>query len=325
METEERLRLLADVAELYYVRGLKQSEIARERGFSRSAISRLLTEARDRKIIEIKINHPLQRATELERRLVNTFNLQSAFVVNRGISDYQTMLRQLGKLGAAYIEDNLSDHGVLAVAWGTASYEVASALKPRQKPGCTVVQMLGAIGKISPHIDGNELVRTMASTLGARYQILHSPLVVESVSMRNALLKEGHIRDTLALAMQAEIAVVGIGSIDPEVSSLLRSGYLSPEELIELTEQGAVGDIAANHYDMNGEVLDIDINQRAICVNISELIKTHCKIIGIAGGKRKALTILGALRGGLVHILVTDSVAAEDLLKLNRKNGRAIL
>lgn len=319
METEERLRLLADVAELYYIRGLKQSEIAQMRGFSRSAVSRLLTEAHERNIIDIKINHPLQRSNDLEYKLISRFQLESAYVVTRGILDYQTMLRQLGKIGAAYIEDNLPDNGILGVSWGTAGYEVANAMKSKNKDGCTVVQMLGALGRISPHIDGNELVRSIAQTLGAHYQILHAPLFVDSPEVRDALLNEPHIRETIALALQADIALAGIGSIKPEVSTLMRSGYVSADELSRVTSEGAVGDICSNHINVYGQVLDIDINHRAISVDIKELKKTNCKVLGVAGGKRKALPILGALRGGYVDILVTDSSAVEEVFRLEKE------
>lgn len=319
METEERLRLLADVAELYYIRGLKQSEIAQMRGFSRSAVSRLLTEAHERNIIEIKINHPLQRSNDLEYKMINRFNMKAVYVVTRGILDYQTMLRQLGKIGAAYIEDNLPEDGILGVSWGTAGYEVANAMKSRSKVGCTVVQMLGALGRISPHIDGNELVRSIAQTLGARYQIMHAPLFVDSPNVRDALLNEPHIRETIALALQADIALAGIGSIKPEVSSLMRSGYLSADELSRITAEGAVGDICSNHFNINGQIMDIDINYRAISVDIKELKKTNCRVLGVAGGKRKALSILGALRGGYIDILVTDSTAVEEVLRLDKE------
>jgi len=315
MESEQRQRLLADIAELYYMKGFTQRNISQNLGYSRSAISRLLTEARENGVVQITINHPLERSYPLESKLRETFQLQDVYVVDRGIMDYQTALRQVGKLAAGYIMDRLPETGILGVSWG-CTYEVASALPSRQKPGCTVVQMLGALGRISPHLDGDEVVRHIAKRMGARFRVLHSPLYLDNPEVRDGFLNEGHIHDILDLALEAHIALVGIGSIDPDVSSLFKSGYLSPDQVQTLIASDAVGDIAANHYDIDGRILDIDLNRRAIAVSLETLRLRKTIVLGVAAGKRKARPILGALRGRLIDVLVTDSIAAQNVLTL---------
>lgn len=62
----DRLELLARIAGLYYEDRLTQEEIAQQTGYSRSMISRFLTEARDLNVVEVKVNHPLGRHRELE-------------------------------------------------------------------------------------------------------------------------------------------------------------------------------------------------------------------------------------------------------------------
>ena len=59
MVSYERLELLATVADLYYIERCSQAEIANRLGYSRSAVSRLLSEAHDRQLIEIRVNHPM--------------------------------------------------------------------------------------------------------------------------------------------------------------------------------------------------------------------------------------------------------------------------
>jgi len=41
--------------------------------------------------------------------------------------------------------------------------------------------------------------------------------------------------------------------------------------------------------------------------------------IGIAGGRQKSEAILGALRGNIVNMLITDDTAAERILKIDTK------
>ncbi len=50
MAIEERAQLLANIANMYYEQHMTQAEIAREIGYSRSAVSRLLLEAHQRGI-----------------------------------------------------------------------------------------------------------------------------------------------------------------------------------------------------------------------------------------------------------------------------------
>jgi DNA-binding transcriptional regulator LsrR (DeoR family) len=42
------------------------------------------------------------------------------------------------------------------------------------------------------------------------------------------------------------------------------------------------------------------------------------RVIGIAGGKQKAMSILGALRGSYLDVLVTDERTADYLISQGR-------
>ena len=66
---DKRFELLAKVASLYYEEGLNQDEIAADLGYSRSYVSRMLTEARREGIVEIHVRHRLERVPVLERNL----------------------------------------------------------------------------------------------------------------------------------------------------------------------------------------------------------------------------------------------------------------
>ena len=54
----EKQRRLAHVARRYYLEDQKQSDIARELGISRPMVSRLLAEARELGVVEIRIHDP---------------------------------------------------------------------------------------------------------------------------------------------------------------------------------------------------------------------------------------------------------------------------
>lgn len=312
----ERTELLAQVASMYYEDNLNQDEIARRIDASRSTVSRMLQEARKAGVVEITVHYPWKNVPEIETDLIARFRLRQARVLLGRGRPYQEILRGLGVLAARYIEGILVEGTVLGISWGKAVYSTVRALRSDRSLPITVVQMVGAVGEGDPLIDGPDLVRLLASVYGGEYRYFHAPLIVEDARAREVLLQEPRIRETLSLARRADVALVGIGAPSPEVSSLLRAGYLDREELAQLRAQGGVGDICARHYDAHGRVLDIELNQRTVGIELAALHYIE-QVIGVAGGEAKAEAILGALRGGHVNVLVTDDATARKVLTLN--------
>ena len=313
--SEDRYNLLVRVASMYYEDGLTQREISTRLGYSRSAISRLLTEAHQAGIVEIRVHHPLRRDNALEQALRERYRLREVRVLVAMSLPYPKMLRRLGEQGARLVEQMVGSESVLGVSWGTSVYEVAHALRPPHYPGVTVVQLIGALGTPDPQIDGPELARWFAQLYGARYQTLPAPLIVDSPAVRTALMADRHVREILEVAEQADAAVVGSGTVDPAMASLERAGYLTVEELNRVAASGAVGDVCAIHFDVHGEVLDIPLAHRVVGVQ-PDVLRRIPFVLGVAGGLAKAPAILGALRAGLVNALVTDSETARRVLEL---------
>jgi deoxyribonucleoside regulator len=311
----ERDDLLAQVASLYYEDGLTQAEVARRVDASRSTVSRLLQEARETGIVEITIHYPWKSDPELEHLLETQFHLGKALVLDGRGRPYAEVLRGLGVLAARYLDGVLDQDSYLGISWGTAVHSTVQALRPKHRLPVTVVQMIGAVGTGDPLIDGPDLAHFLANVYGGEYRYLHAPLIVENGQVRHALLQEPRIRETLAIARCVDIALVGIGSLVPEVSSLLRAGYLDREALAQLRAQGAVGDICARHYDSHGQVMDIELNRRIVGIELKDLQDIK-QVIGVAGGEAKAEAILGALCGGHINVLVTDDGAARKVLTL---------
>ena len=204
---------------------------------------------------------------------------------------------------------------MLGVSWGTAVYEVAHALRPPAQQRITVVQMIGALGTADPQIDGPELARWIAQVYGGSYRTLPAPLIVDSAEVRDALMTDRSIAGPLDLASKVDMALVGIGTVDREMSSLVRAGYLTAGQLDAIAAEGAVGDVCAIHFDQQGNVLDIPITRRTVGIPYEQFARISLRM-GVAGGEVKAPAILGALRAGLISCLVTDDVAAQRILEL---------
>jgi len=315
---EERLDLLAQVAIWYYEEGLNQSDIAERINKSRSMVSRLLDHAREAGLVEVRVRYPLRTDEGLERQLRQAFGLAEVHVLANPPEDYQLLLRRLGELGARCLQAALHPGVIIGLSWGTAVYAVVSAVPAALVPEATVVQLIGAIGHGDPMIDGTELGRWLAQKLGASFRFLSAPLLVEDEAVAKALRNERINKETLEIGAQAEVAIIGIGSPEPEYSSLLRAGYLSRSELQALMAAGVVGDLVAHQFDEQGRVLDLPVNRRAVALD-AESIRRIPKVVAVSGGVPKAKAIAAALRGGLVNCLVTDARAAQAVLQLHRE------
>jgi DNA-binding transcriptional regulator LsrR (DeoR family) len=313
--THDRDSLLAEIASRYYVHDQSQQEIADQLDISRSNISRLLKEARTRGIVEIFIRHPLGRDAQIERQLIERFALREAGVVQAIFGDAQATLDQAAALAAQMLEGFLADAQSLGISWGTTVHAIVQAFAPQRRYDVEVVQMMGGVGSTEPAIDGPALAQRLATALTNRYRYLYAPLIVDTPATVQALLAQRNIAETLATAAQVDVALVGIGVVDPAISSLLRAGYVTPKEFRAMQKAGAIGDICARHFDSAGQPSAPEVDQRLIAITLDQLTQIPV-VVGVACGLAKAPAILGALRGGYIDVLITDTTAADELLKL---------
>jgi len=315
---EDRSDLLAQVAMWYYEEGLDQAEIAARINKSRSMVSRLLDQARESGLVEVKVHYPLRTDAELGARLCTEFGLQSAQVLAEPPDDYPLMLKRLGQLGARCLQQVLHPGIVIGISWGTAVHAVVSAVPTQPVPSATVVQLIGAVGHGDPMVDGAELGRWLAQKLTASFRYLAAPMLVEDEAVAAALRRERTIEETLALAARADVALIGIGTPQPELSSLLRAGYLTRSDMEALIAVGVVGDIVAHQFDEQGRWMDIPANRRAISLDADSLRRIP-RVIAVSGGVAKARAILAGLRGRYCNCLITDTRAAQMVLELARQ------
>ncbi len=311
----ERYELLAEVASLYYEEGLTQQEISVRLQYSRSRISRLLTEAQKEGVVEIHVHHPIARNQSLESRLQKIFKLKEVQVCQSRDELYGSMLHRLGALAARLVTQHLKDNITIGLSWGAALSEMANSFRPVHCPGARVVQLIGTVGSVDPTTDGPGLVRRIASLLDGRAYTLAAPWLIENKLIRDALLEDRRLKETLELIKQVNLAVVGIGTIKPELSSLVRAGYITVEQARNLSAMGIVGDVCGEQFDIQGRLIEIPLTGYIFGVKVSALRQMPL-VIGIAGGAEKAEAILGGLRSGLVNALVTDESAALEIIKL---------
>lgn len=315
--------LLYKIAKAYYEDGLTQDQIGKRFGLSRIKISRLLQQARQSRVVQITITPPMDSFGDLERELEAAYGLDEVIVVSSAGEAQSDVVPRLGAAAANYLARCLGDQQVLDLSWGTTLLAMVEALAPQNLPDLRVVQMLGGLGRPESETYGADLTMRMAQTLGARMRLVPAPGIVSSKLVRDALLQDVNIADTLALAARADLAVVGIGAPQPG-AVVMQTGILTETDLAELKALGAVGDIALRFFDADGRPIEHPINDRIIGLDLNQ-IKAIPHVVGVAGGQGKYEVVRGAVRGKLLDVLITDEFTAVRLLEETTGVGKHVI
>jgi DNA-binding transcriptional regulator LsrR (DeoR family) len=317
---ESARRLLYRVAQAYYEEELTQAEVANRFGVSRIKVSRMLTRAREEGVVRIDVIPPQETQTSLERELESIFGLDEAIVAEADGDDYQDVLDSIGRAAADYVIRVLEDGQTLGLTWGNTILATVNALPHASLPRVRAVQMLGGLGELEAEIHGAELVRRAAERLGCRPRNIHAPGIVASKAVRDALVGDPQVADTLELGRTADVALLGIGALGPH--SVLRGAesVLTQADCRGLVEQGVVGDIALRFFNADGKPVATPFAERTIGVGLEE-IRGIGKRVGVAGGPEKRAAMLAALRGGHVNVLVTDADTACAIVREQNRHG----
>lgn len=311
----DELRLMTRVARMYYERGMRQSEIAQQLGLSQATISRLFNRAKDEGIVRISVNVPQGIYSEMEEELIAAYDLRDAIVVDCESENEQIIQRDIGAAAAYYVETTIKPNEIIGISsWSSNLLALVDALHqvPR-KPDVQVVQILGGVGNPGAEVHAARLTSRLARVVNGKATFLPAPGVVGSQASRDILLADPYVQEATALFNQVTMALVGIGAVEPSELLANSGNIFSDEELDILRNAGAVGDILLNFFDKNGQPVKTSLNNRVVSMSLSQLSQVD-RAVGVAGGQRKQAAILGALRGDLINVLITDCYTAHRLM-----------
>jgi DNA-binding transcriptional regulator LsrR (DeoR family) len=304
------------VARMYYERDMRQSDIAGQLGLSQATISRLLNRSRDEGIIRISVNVPQGVYSEMEEELVAAHDLRDAIVVDCISENEQIVQRDIGAAAAYYVESTIKPNEVIGLSsWSSNLLALVDAMHqvPR-KPGVQVVQILGGVGNPGAEMHAARLTGRLARLVNGKATFLPAPGIVGSPASLNVLLADPYVNEAMALFQQVSLALVGIGTVEPSELLAESGNIFSGTELDILRGEGAVGDILLHFFDEYGQPIETSLNSRVISMSLPQLQQVD-RAVGVAGGRRKQEAILGALRGNLINVLITDCYTAKRLLE----------
>jgi len=310
-----KTNLLVQVARMYYEHNFSQQQIAEEIGFSRPYVSKLINEARECGIVEIRINDPNAAESPLEQAVRMRFGLQKVIAVPF-VEDYDALLVKIAHATSRFLNTIVEDGDIIGVSWGNTLYVCSLHLKVvGELKDISVVQMSGGVSLADKYIYASEIPKNFADAYKGTPYLLPMPALVDSIGLKEAIVKDRNISEILEMGKKVNVGLfsVGVFGHDKTMSS---AGYISGEKVDELLSKGAVGDMCSRIINIRGEICDEELDKRTIGIDLDELKKKKYSI-AVSGGLFKAKCTYAALQGGYANVLITDEGLAKELLRLH--------
>lgn len=307
---------MMQVARRYYEGQATQAEIATELGLSRMKVNRLLRQAREAGIVDVRIRVHRAVEADLERRLQERFGVKAALIaVDR--RDPEAQRAEVALLVADYLERVLHEGAVVAVGMGR---NIAAVAETRGRPmleSATFVSATGGAHQAGEPANADHICRKLARRFGGVPETLYAPAYVPDATLRAALMRNPTVKQTLDLGRSAAFALVGVGDLGEE-SHMARMGWFRREELLAARAAGIVGDLMGyDFYDIEGRERNEILGGRVVGLRLAD-IRAIPTAIAVAAEPTKAMPILAALRTGAIDVIATSLANAHGILALDQ-------
>lgn len=303
---------LAELATLYYIDGLTQEELSKQFSISRATIGRMLRKALQDGIVEIRVRPNNAFSSDLENALIQRFGIKRA-LISIDHKDVEKQRELLAGLVAGYLDRILLDDTIVAVGMGRNVSAVSEHAMSATKRRCTFVAAIGGSYRGGQTMNADHIARRLAERFGGESESLYAPALVGDSSLRQKLLENDTVRDTLDKARRADIALIGVGDMS-EDSNLVRMGWFSPREIAQAKMDGAVGDVMGYDFiDIHGAPAASLIQGRVIGLTLHELRRIP-NVIAVASEPTKVAGMFGALSAGVIDTLATTVSNAMSVL-----------
>ncbi|GCF94264.1 Cro/Cl family transcriptional regulator [Enterococcus florum] len=308
-------KLLVRIAEMYYQEDKNQSQISKELNIHRSTISRLLKRSREEGIVTISINYDKAGTYDLEKQLKERFGLEKAIIVQAAPEMNRTQKDKLLASGVGdYLAEILEDEMIIGFSWGETMAAIPEGLGTYTVSNITCIPMIGGpSGRLISDFHVNTITYEASKKLNGRALLIDSPAFPDTVSLKKALMENEFNQELIDYWRKLDIAILGIGSPTLQASESWKQFY-GEDVLAYLEGKKVIGDVVSRFFNLEGQHIDNELDDRLIGIDISDLKRTPYRI-GIAAMVDKAEAIASALKGGYINVLVTTEETAIEVLK----------
>ncbi len=321
---DQRYYLKLKALSCLYDEGLSKTEIAKNLNISRVTLGKLLEEAKAEGMIKYEIVdvRGKMKLVQTEKEMCSNFGLRDIKLVDTGQADEETAIKRIAAEGAAYVSQILRSNMRIGLTWGRTLSSMIHELKPDSHITDLTVYTLVGGASTSSNFQPNLLAQQFISKYNGQAVVITAPFMCQHEALCTEIKKEPSIAHILRASRDVDITLVGIGE-EPEKDAERLSDYPFDRKMIQqLVKANAVGDICGNFFDINGNLCDTPLRNCIVSIDIRELL-SHKWVVGIGRGPKKIRSILGALNGGYLDVLITDLETAEQVLACKNRETAA--
>jgi DNA-binding transcriptional regulator LsrR (DeoR family) len=289
-------------------------EISRELGISRFRVARLLEQAVNCGVVDIRVAFPAAVDDELSTKVADAFGLQAAEILVDG-GDDRWRAHGVAALAVDHVGDLLDDGARLGLTWGRTLDAVTRTASHLQLnlPRADAVQLVGGVPSSTGSLDASDLVRRFSLLTGGRSVVLNAPLVVPTREVGRGLRAERSVAAALAAGESADVALFGVGAWQAGQSQLW--DLLNEGDRAAAEEAGATADVCGIMISNSGAEVTTELSERIIGITPAKLRQIPRRV-AVVLGNRKVSAVEAALRSGMITDLVVDATVARELLAM---------
>lgn len=299
--------LMVKIAWYYYMEDMTQQAIADQLNISRMRVVKLLEKARQTGLIQFKIPSMFEKRHALEMNLIEKFHLKDCYAAPAN-PDSNNLNDTIAQAASVYIADHMmgSNTNYINFGYGDTPSKTIAYLAKSLETTVSFVSLSGGVGYYLPML-GSKI-------FNAKLYLIPAPLIMSSKEMAVAMGQERSVQEVTNMIELANMTIVGIGAMDDD-ATIAKTANLTHNDFLLLRMKGAIGDINCHFIDKDGNVVDRDIDSRAISLPLESLNKLN-NVIGVSGGAHKVQAIAAALKAGYIDVLITDEATAELLCQI---------
>ncbi|MGY0398486.1 MAG: sugar-binding transcriptional regulator [Ostreibacterium sp.] len=300
--------------------GETQEAIAQKFNMSRIKVGKLLKHAHTLGIVDVRVRHHSSVREEIEKKLIDRFAIQRALIAP-DYNDPDKQRASVASMVADYLIKNLDKKLIVAVGMGRNVAAVAENVFTDRQYQCSFICAIGGSLKAGQYMNPDHICRHLATQFGGENETLYAPAFLQNPELRQALLQNKTVKQTLDRARRADFALIGVGDMSEE-SNMVRMGWFTSQEIAEAHMLGTVGDMMGYDFiDIHGNESKTKMQGRIVGLQVADL-KRIPDVIAIASEKTKSAGILGALRTGAIDTLATSYTNALTILSLEEATRR---
>lgn len=294
---------------LYYVARLNQNEIAKKIGLSKMRVHRLIAYAEKNGFVKTFVEGGFDQTFKYENALKDKYQLKICEVIPNEDQN-RDPVDMLGAAGARFIMNQINENNISEFGIGTGSTISAIAKwLPKINQKIDFITLNGSLTSHNSIQTETGINQISYKTNGECYNV-GMPLMLVSVEQKKVVENISFIKEIMERAANTKVKILGVGGLF-DSSQIVRSKIFSAKSIEKLKKAGALGDVAGNFFNKNGELITIKETQKIFSVNIDSFKKSTTVLV--AGGSEKTAQIRSVLKSGLFKGLITDEETSKQL------------